>query len=600
VSALAGVSRPPVVDTVQTVFADARFRGGAVDATLHLQALIDAASSAYAGLGTRQRVRVPPGKWLVSRLRWKGNVWYDFRGAVFIQNASETNSVFYCARSLKVSTYYGDHRNIKITGGTVLSNGNAAGTTVVQMCEFEDSECIDFTVVHAPGRNNWAWFVTGRNIAIHNPRVLAGEQVFQDALHIGRGYNIVVHGGVLESGDDAAVMGLDYTDAVLQADDDEGIENCSFIGTMVRARRGFGCSMYRGIDSAGVGGANRRTVRNCNMLGVVGSAGLLRNGAIRIVDQSAGLGVPGTVNSFVTGCTIQAKLTVGSTAHDGVNAFGIHVATGSKNVIEADLSFIDSTGASTRFRPFFISAVDALDLTLRQRNQVGLESYVQPYSSAHSVRGVNLKESDLEACLATNGSAIIFANALNGAMALNKVTATNFRNIPNSGYGVLAAGANTVGDLEVSQSKFFKAPGATTSFGYGANSGTSVTFLRLVDNDFSDVSQGSPGNLFAANHPAFYVAGNRGFLSRQAGTATVLAGTTSVIVNIAGAAVRFSTLTAPAQMQVNVVPTNFPPTAVRHSWALTSATTFTITVSADPGVGGATFAWALNAESKPV
>jgi hypothetical protein len=574
----------------------------ALEMDAYLQGIIDAASAAYDPLLGRVRIAFPTAVWNITRLRWRGNVWYDFGGAIFTQDAVLGNpnaAMIDCVRTIVTgSTYYGNHRNIKITGGTFVSNGAAAGSNVVQMFEFEDFEVIDFTVQHTTGRNNWAWAVAGRRGTIINPRVLGGVEVYQDGLHIFRGDNIAVTGGYIEAGDDCCVCGADYTD-VSQADDDEGITNVTFTGVAVRSERGFGCSIYYGQDTYGFAGTYRRKIRNVQMIGIVGKAGQARNGGVRIISTSAA-GSPGTDNTVVSDCTIQASLDVGGASHDGAQAFGVHVTTGVRNVIDVSLAITDSTGAATRFRPFYVTSTDGTKITLRQSGDVELAPQLVPFSSSHTVKNVKITGGDLRAANVDGRYGVTLSNNVGGTMDANEVTENDIRNIRDGGYGVLAEGSTTVGVLRVDNNRYYKRAGATTSSGYNGAATTATTHLELNGNDFSGVDTGSPGNLFAANHTSFNVSGNRGFPNRQAGTATIASGATSVVVNITGAAVRFSETSDAASSQIKITPTNFPTNTVGARVSITSTTSFTITLSGDPGASGATFSWAIDTGKKPV
>lgn len=71
------------------------------------------------------------------------------------------------------------------------------------------------------------------------------------------------------------------------------------------------------------------------------------------------------------------------------------------------------------------------------------------------------------------------------------------------------------------------------------------------------------------------------------GVATILDATTSVVVTHGLSA-------APAAKNISVVGTNSPANTPGHIWVDTiTATEFTIHCTVDPGVGGATFAWAV-------
>lgn len=604
--------------TTRVVYIDPAYVQGAVNGenfTAYFQALAAAASALYSTTLGHVRIVFPTaGFVLADRFYWEENVWYDFGGAYFFQSLTVGNPgapMFMSRRSSVSGSYYGRNRNIKITGGVAVSNGyGVSATNIVQMMEFEDSIVQDFTVHHTIGRNNFAWFFTGHNCRIINPGVRYGTAVFQDGLHVGSGYGINVIGGRLDAGDDALVFGRDYDSAAaLYLDDDEGLSNCSAVGTIVNSMRGYGVSLYRGQDTAAIGGTYRRTLREITVTGITGTAGKLANGGIRVIDTSVS-GAPGTDNSTMSGITIQAKLTVGSASHDGTNAQGVIVRGGTDIDIDASLTMVDNTmtidATHTRFTPLLVQCGSGLKLRVRQKGLVERGIIISPYSASHTLTEWKLSECDVYGPTLDNLNAIDINNQVQGVMGQGNIVGGFIRGIRNGGYGVLTqAGAATAGQLNIEDVVFKKAAGAAATYGYQGATLAAIGHIRMVGNDFTDLTSGSPGNQFQSNHASYYVDENRNFTSRQAGTATIPSGATFIVVNLITTGVRFLDTSSAQLSQITVNPINIPAAGTSFRVQIDATTAIRITnyigaTATDPGAGGATFSWSINLSKKPL
>ena len=111
------------------------------------------------------------------------------------------------------------------------------------------------------------------------------------------------------------------------------------------------------------------------------------------------------------------------------------------------------------------------------------------------------------------------------------------------------------------------------SFASGANANV------FVGNDVGDNTTGSVSNAGTAN----IIRNNRGYVTENSGTATVLNTTTSIVVN-------HGLATTPTRVQIT--PRENPTNAVSFWWVGTLTTTqFTINVNADPGASNLDFDW---------
>lgn len=604
-------------DGNRTYYVDASYANNAAasDAfTTYFQSLAATASSAYSAALGRVRLKFAPGTYtLGDRHRWQPNVWYDFGDAVFQQSLTLGNPgapMFMCARTSVAGTYYGRHNNIKITGGTAVSNGYSGGGHIVEMTEFVDSEINGFGVQHTSGRNNWAWYLTGRRIRLTDPRVIGGLAVFQDGLHFGQGSGLTVINGIIDAGDDAFVIGQDINSAdPLYATDDEGISNIVVYGTQVNATRGYGVSVYYGQDLVAAGGTYRRTIREVTMTNITGSAGQLANGGIRVSDTS-NASSPGTNNSVMSGITIQAKLTVGSAAHDGTNAQGVIVRGGTDIDIDASMTMVDNTmtidSTHTRFTPLLVQCGAGLKIRLRQKGLVERGCIISPFSAAHTLTEWKLSECDIYGPTLDSLNAIDINNQVQGVMGQGNIVGGFIRGIRNGGYGILAqAGAATAGQLNIEDVVFKKAAGAAITYGYQGATLAAIGHIRMVGNDFTDLTSGSPGNQFQANHTSFFVEQNRNFTSRQAGAATIPSGATFIVVPLIATGVRFLDTSSAQLSQITVNPINIPTAGTSFRVQIESTVSIRITnyvgaVATDPGAGGATFSWSINVSKKPL
>jgi len=146
---------------------------------------------------------------------------------------------------------------------------------------------------------------------------------------------------------------------------------------------------------------------------------------------------------------------------------------------------------------------------------------------------------------------------------------------------------NGISRVLVSGCQFGSKSGTTSFPRYGLNlNGSSTKGGGAVGNSFGPASQfgtaafrnnSDSTNLFVAHH-------NPGWVAEASGTDAVASGTTSK-------AVTHGLSLTPALKDIIVTLTNNPTNNVRHWVSAVSATTFTVTTSADPGASGLSFAW---------
>ncbi|NIR76781.1 MAG: hypothetical protein GWN53_17275 [Gammaproteobacteria bacterium] len=152
----------------------------------------------------------------------------------------------------------------------------------------------------------------------------------------------------------------------------------------------------------------------------------------------------------------------------------------------------------------------------------------------------------------------------------------NQDNNANQG-GILGTG----GDRAVISGNVCYDTQGTATQDWGINLQSSVTNGVVEGNVF----WGNDGGLNDGSGSGTVVRRNSGYTTENNGTATVASGTTSIAVNHGLDA-------TPSIQDISVTPTNDPTNDVGNFWiSSVGASQFTINVGADPGSGGATFAW---------
>jgi hypothetical protein len=586
-------------DGLRIMSANPDFGGPGRNATPYLQGLLDAASAAYSATLGRVTLTIPPGVWEVTAIHPRPNVVVDWSGAIIRKREAPssvlTNSLVRGTRALVGgTTYYGNFDNIKWVGGRWESNGFACPAHIFRVDEWRRSELIDVEVVHSPENQSWAFQICGRDLRIVNPRVLGGTLVFQDGLHLCYGRQIEVIGGYIECGDDIVALGNDLVDAS-QTHDDEALELVTVKGLRGKTEKGMAVKLYYGLDTQGFGGTNRRRVRNCDVH-VVGESGLSRNGGVAILVPDADNATDPTV---IQNCNISVNLQVGAgAAHDGVNAFGVHVVTGENINIDAKLRITDTEGASARFRPLAVEGGRNVRVKLATAGPSGRAILVSPKHSTTVCEEIRVEDGDFHAANVDALSGIDVLNAAGAALGPVRILNNTIRGIRSNSYGVLTGASGTVSVLDIKGNTFRQLNGVTTGRCYAAGGASFVGHLNFVGNDctgFANVSLGS----FNTSHASYFVRDNLGFKSKAGGTATITAAATTVSVSH-GLDVRLAAATSAAIPQITVRPTNNPTNAITWALSVSADTGFTITSSGVPGASTATYAWSVDTGKKPV
>lgn len=567
-----------IISTLQNrvVYPDLSFSGTSNNATTYLQGLIDAASAAYNSALGRIRIAFPTAVWMVDGLVWKSNVWYDWGDAIIRKRstgASPFNRLIGTpTRAQTNGSYYGQSDNIKSTGGRFEVNGFSCPNGVFVVDEGRNCEFSGFVVVHSAGAADWAAQFSGRNIKIINPTVLnTAPELYQDGLHLKYGNNINVIGGYIESGDDAIALGWDISGASQQYDD-EALEDCTVVGTVVNSAYGAAVKVYYGVDIPGIGGSNRRKVRRCSVLGITGRSGQQRNGGVTIIDDTSTWATRNNIEDI----QVQAAMRVGSTTHSGVNAFGFQISTGNRIDVDLTVDLTDTVGGVTRFRPFVIQNVDGLNLKFKQKGKVELPSQVVPNQTGMVATNVNISKSEIYA----GSVAGVYGITLNtaGTATIGKVTITDsiIRDITDGAYGVFTVGpAASMDSVVLNNVNFEKATGATSARGYATNASGIVNSFVSINCDYTKMFAFSV-SAFDANHTTYSLIGNRGVLNRTKVAATVIASGAAPTLDCLGGPQFTHTVTVAPTF---AAPTNVPPAGNTITVVLTQNATGGFNVS---------------------
>jgi hypothetical protein len=130
-----------------------------------IQAVINAATLVGSTLLTGQYVRVVAQEgatYLNSGLEFKSNVWLDF-GNSYIKKYADGSSVITNSMIRTIdalvggTTYYGNYKNIKITGGVWDTNGKDCPAQIIRFENVEDGWIEDVTVAHSNACPRWAF-----------------------------------------------------------------------------------------------------------------------------------------------------------------------------------------------------------------------------------------------------------------------------------------------------------------------------------------------------------------------------------------------------------------------------------------------------------
>ncbi len=375
----------------------------------------------------------------------------------------------------KAATYYGSFRNAGLVGGEIDPNGHAVRAGVRAL--WTENFTIDGTTVlhnRALGAEDWAFQVGGRDMLAKNPRVVGGSRVFEDGFHFMHGQGLRLVDPDIESGDDAVVLGGEPVDTYLGASPDP-IRDITIGNCQVRARRAYGLSIY---VQAGATGRDWE-VTNVSVDAIVGSAGTLRNGGVRIIDNNGG--AAGT--SQIRGVTIgRVDLEVGSKGHDdaGADTQSALLLSSVRDITIGAFRFgaTDGAAAATGLQGAYINKCDNVALDrLMNRSASSLARYLLRVRSSSRVT--------VEKHRLTAGAAVGPVHVTGSpdfCLADGEIL-----NIPVGGTGVTISsvdgGLGTTG--VVKGNRFTGVGGGGTGM---TASPLSLTRLLVEDNDFTEVA----------------------------------------------------------------------------------------------------------------
>lgn len=231
------------------------------------------------------------------------------------------------------TTYYGTYKNMTLTGGTFDPNGKTCPAHIINLIYTEDLEMDGVTVLHDPANLTWAFCLGGRDGKVDNCKVTNGTEVFQDGIHLLHGQRWQISGNNIACGDDAIPLGGEPTDAYLSIDPDP-IQHVNVLDNVVVSESGFAFKPY---VQAGANGPLWQ-VSDVVVNGLSGTAGRVRNGGLAFLGHLDQMG-DGNTNMIKRVSVDGVNLTVGSTDHDNVNAFGAWVESVDGLDLSGDIRF---------------------------------------------------------------------------------------------------------------------------------------------------------------------------------------------------------------------------------------------------------------------
>ena len=310
---------------------------GTTNDTTAIAAAVAACNAAGGGC-----VYFPRGTYMVDGIDLSGTtgVWLDLASATIKLRANSTKPVIH--NSMAANGNYGNSADIRITGGTVDANGFTTGNGIVGFVYADKISLEGVTVLHNAANADWAFQLGGRKGLVTRCRVLGGSITFQDGIHIVHGTDWRIDDNHVESGDDAIALGATFTDPRLQANP-ESIRRVTVTNNVVNSQKAYGLSIFA---QAGTSGSSWE-VTDVTVQGLVGQAGVLANGGIRITDLNNS--AAGT--SQVKRITVRGvNLAVGSATYDDVNPLAVIINSAlGVSLSDVVLQITDKTGATTGF-----------------------------------------------------------------------------------------------------------------------------------------------------------------------------------------------------------------------------------------------------------
>jgi hypothetical protein len=546
---------------------------GAADDTAGMNTAISNVSTAAGLLGRRLRIVWPDGVYMTDGLLVKPNVHFDFGNAVFRKRSNgvsiNTNSLMRAVQTLTGTTYYGTYKNIKITGGRFESNGFTCPAHIVQLQYCDDLEMENVTVVHSVGIASWGFCLGGRRLKLRGLKVLGGSELFQDGVHITHGQDMTISDIYSASGDDALALGGEPTD-VYQAADPDSIRRVNISNVTTQANRGAAVKVYVQASALGV----NWEISDINIKGVAGTAGVLRNGGITIIDNNnTAKGTSQIRRVEITG----VKLQIGSAAHDGTNPFGLLMQSTYDVKVEGSMTFVDGAAPGFRLAKVIDSDIHRIEVNCPALPRNGGVEFLR-------TRRSKVRDSVLIGSAAQALPSLVMTDAESLELESVQMTA-----VP-SGVNVAAITAGTLTHLTASRSKFGHVGGAAAGIGLDTTS-ANFAFIGLDRCDFTEAFQAAAGASIIAG-AAWEISRCRGLSTVVKGIAVIPNGSTSVVV-IHGAGLPSAALT---QVLLTARGWGLAKT-VRVTNFLSDR--FTVEVDVDPGAGTASFNWVIDTGSKP-
>jgi polygalacturonase len=352
----------------------------------------------------------------------------------------------------KAATYYGNYSDFSIIGGEFDPNGYSTYSTILRLIYTENLVLDGVRVNHnlPSGHESWAFGIGGRNFLLTNCKVFDGDAVYEDGIHVMHGQGGRIVKPYIESGDDALAFGGEPSDTVLAADPDP-VRNITVTAPVVKSQRAHALRCY--VQSGQTG--RDWEVTDITVDGMVGSAGILRNGGISIEDNNAG--APGTTQ--IRRIKVRGfNLDVGSKGHDDVGTpVGINVLSASDVEIDGTMRIAEKESASTGMRLGVIQTSEIvgfkvkcpalatpIGVAITSSNGVRVKHGTELIGATSDVIYIShSKDFDIEDGVAlrniASGKSGVVISSLSGKLAKGRIGSVVFQQATSGATGVTAA-----------------------------------------------------------------------------------------------------------------------------------------------------------------
>jgi len=315
------------LDSLRSAQTYAAPRPSGYDDTVVLQQFFDDMSSdALAKKEYRRDVSLyQKGTYLVTGLWHPTNLGINGSGGALQKVGNVTGSMFTSPTSSiirakwvkKNGSWYGSSNNMRLSN-IILDACNTEYLAIMEYYNVRNLELDNVTTIASQWSLNWSTRIGGQGIKISNCNILNGERVWQDALHIQFGRDIVVTNVRAEGGDDCIAVGDDQITSPNPYYDDQGLQNVIVDGARVQGIRGNGVKVYTPMTKP-FPDAPYNYVKSGRVSGVkisaVGKAGLLRNGAVSLYNHAL---ADNRVPSDLADCEITVEIEAGT---DGTSVY---------------------------------------------------------------------------------------------------------------------------------------------------------------------------------------------------------------------------------------------------------------------------------------